>query len=158
MRPNLDEAERRMRQNVASKPRPRLDPAASFRFTGLGAVAVLFALCFLVLLIAAWTGWTALADAAFVSGCGLVAFYTRLSGLRVVVICPPLVFFAGCVCAAVLTAPDRLVALEDILITLGSGAPWLVTGTVLVIVIAFGRGFRVRMTGLKHLLDRLLSR
>ncbi len=147
-----------MSQDLASRPRPRLEPAASVRLTGLGAVAALFAVCFGGLLIAAWTGWTAPADAAFVTGCGIVAYYTRPSGLRAVVVSPPLAFFAGCACAEVLTAPDRFVALEQILITLGTGAPWLLTGTALAIIIAFGRGFRLSMTGAKRLLGTLLSR
>jgi hypothetical protein len=138
-----------MSQDLASRPRTRLEPAASLRLTGLGAVAGLFAVSFAALLLAAWTGWIALADAAFVTGCGVVAYYTRLSGLRAVVVAPPLAFFAGCACAELLTAPDHFVALEEILITLGTGAPWLLTGTVLAIIVAFGRGFRLTMTGLR---------
>ena len=56
---------------------------------------MLFAVCFLSLLIAAWTGWGILADVLFVMTCGLVACYTRASGLRAMVVCPPLAFFAG---------------------------------------------------------------
>jgi hypothetical protein len=58
------------------------------------------------------------------------------------VVCPPLAFLAGTVCAQLITAPGGFAAAEGILITLGSSAPWLFTGTVLTIVIAVGRGYR----------------
>ena len=59
-------------------PAPRLEPKASVRLTGRGAIAALFALCFGTQLIAAWTGWGTLAGAAFVCGCGAVTYYTRI--------------------------------------------------------------------------------
>jgi hypothetical protein len=124
-------------------PRPvRLEPAGSFRFTGRGAVVALFGFCFAVLLLAAWTGWRALAGAAFVCGCGVITYHTRTSGLRTVVVCPPLLFLAGSVCAELISAPSTFLAAEGILVTLGTLAPWLFTGTALTIVIAFGRGYR----------------
>jgi len=120
-------------------PRPR---QASITLTGRGAVVALFAACFLGLLIAAWTGWGLFANAEFVMICGLVACYTRASGLRGVVVCPPLAFLAGSVLAQLLTAPDAFSAATGILITLGLSAPWLFTGTALTVVIALGRGWR----------------
>ena len=112
------------------------------RLTGRGAVVALFAACFLSLLIAAWTGWGAFADVMFVMTCGVVACYTRVSGLRAVVVCPPLAFFAGSVLAQMLTAPDTFSAAARILVTLGGSALWLFTGTALVVAIALGRGYR----------------
>jgi hypothetical protein len=106
---------------------------------------VLFAACFLGLLFAAWTGWSAFADVLFVLTCILVACYTRASGLRGLVVCPPLAFCAGSVLAQVLTAPDGFSAAEGILVTLGSSAPWLFTGTALTVAIALGRGYRPRV-------------
>ena len=49
-----------------------------------------------------------LAGAAFVCGCGVVTYYTRTSGLRTMVVTPPLVFLAGCAFAEVLTAARAL--------------------------------------------------
>ena len=120
-------------------PRPRSE---SITLTGRGAVVALFAACFLGLLIAAWTGWGLLADVVFVMASGLVACYTRASGLRKLVVCPPLVFLAGSVLAQLLTAPDAFSVTTGILITLAISAPWLFTGTVLTVVIALGRGWR----------------
>ena len=120
-------------------PRPR---SASITLTGRGAVVALFAACFLGLLIAAWTGWGLFANAEFVMICGLVTCYTRASGLRGVVVCPPLAFLTGSVLAQLLTAPDAFSAATGILITLGLSAPWLFTGTALTVVIALGRGWR----------------
>ena len=124
---------------------PRLEPRASVRLTGRGAIAALFALCFGTQLIAAWTGWGTLAGAAFVCGCGAVTYYTRTSGLRAVVVAPPLLFLAGSACAQLLNAPGTFLAAEGILVTLGTSAPWLFTGTALAVVVAIGRGYRPRM-------------
>src|SRR6516164_3387948 len=124
---------------------PRLEPRASVRLAGRGAIAALFALCSGTQLIAAWTGWGTWAGAAFVCGCGAVTYYTRTSGLRAVVVAPPLLFFAGSAGAQLLTAPGTFLAAEGILVTLGTSAPWLFTGTALAVVVAIGRGYRPRM-------------
>jgi hypothetical protein len=121
---------------------PRLEPRASVRLTGRGALAAMFVLCFVTQLIADWTGWGTLAGAAFVCGCGAVTYYTRTSGLRSVVVAPPLLFLAGATCAELITAPGTFLAAAGILVTLGTTAPWLYTGTALVIVVAIGRGYR----------------
>ena len=131
---------------TAQRP-PRLEPAAAFRLTGRGAIVALLAFCFVTQLFGAWTGWETLAGAAFVCGCGVITYYTRTSGLRAVVVSPPLLFLAGSVGAQIVTAPSAFLALEGILVTLGTLAPWLFTGTALTIVIAFGRGYRPRLAG-----------
>ncbi len=123
---------------AADPPSRRLEPRGVFRLTGRGAIVALFLLCFLSLL----TGWSVLADAAFVCGCGVVTYYTKFAGLRTVVVCPPLIFLAGCVCAKVVTTSGRFALAEGILVTLGTSAPWLFTGTGLTFLIALGRGFR----------------
>jgi hypothetical protein len=122
----------------AGPPSRRLEPKGVFRLTGRGAIVALFLLCFLSQL----TGWSVLADAAFLCGCGVVTYYTKFAGLRTVVVCPPLVFLAGLICAKTLTSSGRFAMAEGILVTLGTSAPWLFTGTGLTIVIALGRGFR----------------
>ncbi len=128
---------------TARTPKPaRPQPRASITLTGRGAVLALFAASSLGLLAAAWTGWSVLADVIFVMTCGVVACYTRVSGLRWVVISPPLAFLTGSVLAQVLTAPDSFLAAEGILVTLGRSALWLFTGTVLTVAIALGRGYR----------------
>jgi hypothetical protein len=129
-------------QKAATQGPSRLQPRGSITLTGRGAVVALFAVCFLSLLIAAWTGWGVFADVMFVMTCGVVTCYTRVSGLRALVVCPPLAFFAGCVLAQLLTAPDTFLAAERILVTLGDSALWLFTGTALVVAIALGRGYR----------------
>ncbi len=123
----------------------RLQPPGSIKLTGRGAVVSLFAACFLSLLFAAWTGWSTFADVMFVMTCGVVTCYTRVSGLRAVVVCPPLAFFTGSVLAQVLTAPDTFSAAAGILVTLAGSALWLFTGTALVVAIALGRGYRPKL-------------
>jgi hypothetical protein len=125
-----------------------LEPQGRVKLTGRGAVVALFVFCFLILPIAAWTGWDTLAGAAFVCGCGLVTCYTKSSGLRTVVVCPPLLFLAGAVCAQALTAAGGFMAAEGVLVMLGTAAPWLFTGTALTVVIAAGRGYRPTLPGM----------
>jgi hypothetical protein len=127
-------------QRTGEPPRPR--PTGSIRLTGRGAVMALVAVCFLSLLLAAVTGWSIVADAVFVMTCGMVACYTRASGLCTLVACPPLAFVAGSLLAQVSTAPDGFSAAAGMLVTLGSSAPWLFTGTALTVMIALGRGWR----------------
>jgi hypothetical protein len=138
-------------QQAGTQRPARLSPSGSVKLTGRGAVVVQFAASFLGLLLAAWTGWSTFADVLFVMTCVLVACYTRVSGLRWVVVCPPLAFCAGSVLAQALTAPDSFSATEGILVTLGSSAPWLFTGTALVVAIALGRGHRPEMPELGSL-------
>jgi hypothetical protein len=142
-------------QKAATQRPSRLQPSGPITLTGRGAVIALFAACFLGLLIAAWTGWSLFADVMFVTACGVVTCYTRFSGLRAVVVCPPLVFFAGSVLAQVLTAPDTFSAAAGILVTLGSSVLWLFTGTALVVAIALGRGYRPEIPRLSHLREAL---
>ncbi len=123
---------------AASRPPRRLEPRGSVRLTGRGAIVALFLLCFLSML----TGWSALACLAFVCGCGGVTYYTKFDGLRTVVVCPPLIFLAGCLCAEAVTASGKFAFAEGVVVTLGTSAPWLFTGTALTIVIALGRGYR----------------
>jgi hypothetical protein len=116
------------------------------RLTGRGAIAALFVMCLLTQLVADWANWGTLAAAAFVCGCGTVTFYTRTSGLRALVVSPPLVFLAGCALAQAMTAPGGLLAAEQTLVTLGTGAPWLFTATVLTVIVAIGRGYHPRLS------------
>jgi len=125
-----------------SQPPPRLESAGPVRLTGRGAIIAMFTLSFLALLMAAWTGWGTLANAAFVCGCGVITCYTRASGLRTVAVSPPLIYLAGCVCAEAATAADPFMAAEGILVTLGTSVLWLCTATALTAVIAVGRGYR----------------
>ncbi len=131
----------------------RLQLPGSVKLTGRGAVVALFAVCFLSLLFAAWTGWSAFADVVFVMTCGVVTCYTRVSGLRAVVVCPPLAFFAGTVLAQVITASDTFSAAAGILVTLADSALWLFTGTALVAAIALGRGYRPKVPAIPPLIN-----
>ena len=142
-------------QKARTQGPPRRQPSGAITLTGRGAVVALFAVCLLGLLITAWTGWSAIADVMFVTICGLVACYTRISGLRWPVVCPPLAFFTGTVLAQILTAPDTFSAAERILVTLGSSAPWLFAGTGLTAAIALGRGYRPETPWLSHLQETL---
>jgi len=126
---------------------PHLRPG-SVKLTGRGAIVVLFAACLLGLLIADWTGWSAVGDALFLMSCGVVAYYTKASGLRNVVVSPPLAFLGGAVCAELITAPDTFSAATGVLVALGSSALWLFTGTGLTLVIALSRGYRPDLSAL----------
>jgi hypothetical protein len=142
-------------RNARTQGPSRRTRSGSITLTGRGAVVALFAACFLSLLIAAWTSWDLLADALFVMTCGLVTCYTRTSGLRGVVLCPPLVFLAGSVLAQAITAADGFSAATGVLVTLGTSAPWLFTGTGLTMAIALGRGWRPELALLANLREAL---
>jgi len=137
-----------VRHPAGTRMPPHLQPRGSVKLTGRGAVVVLFAACLLGLLIADWTGWSAAADALFLMSCGVVAYYTKASGLRNVVVSPPLAFLGGAACAEVITAPDTFSAATGVLVTLGTAAPWLFTGTGLTLVIALSRGYRPDLSAL----------
>ena len=124
----------------AQRPAPRRGPGADIRLTARGAVLGLFAACFLTLLLAAWTGWSALADLAFVAGCAAGAWYTKRGALLAVVVSPPLIFFIACLLVQWLTSTGTIYTLEGIVITLGTSAPWLFLGTALTLGIALFRG------------------
>jgi hypothetical protein len=145
-------------RNAPAQGPSRRTRSGSITLTGRGAAVALFAACFLSLLIAAWTGWDLLADALFVMTCGLVTCYTRPSGLRGVVVCPPLTFLAGSILAQAITAADAFSAAAGILVTLGTSAPWLFTGTGLTVVIALGRGWRPELAGLRQTVRDLRPR
>src|SRR4029077_8010484 len=70
-------------------------PRPGERLTGRGGVLVVFAGCFLGLLVADWANWGELADAVFFMASSLTAYYVRPSGLLPVVVSPPLMFFAA---------------------------------------------------------------
>ena len=141
------------RKKTGTQRPPRLQLPGSLRLTGLGAVVALFAASFLSLLFAAWTGWSAFADVVFVMTCGVVTCYTRVSGLRAVVVCPPLAFFAGTVLAQLITASDTFSAAAGILVTLGGSALWLFTGAALVVAIALVRGYRPKGPAIPPLIN-----
>jgi hypothetical protein len=132
------------RQRAATRPPPtaRLQPAVRLTLTGRGALFTLFGISFLSLLIAAWTGWNTLADAVFMGSCAQVAWHTKPSGLRLLVMWPPLAFLLGSTLAQLLAASGTFAALEQIFVTLAVSAPWLFTGTALTFAIAYGRGYR----------------
>jgi hypothetical protein len=129
-------------QKARTQEPPRRTTGGPVRLTGRGGVVALFATCFAGLLLATATGWAVLADVVFIMTCGLVACYTRPGGLRSVVVCPPLAFCAGSILAQLIVAADTFSALTGILVTLGSSALWLFTGTGLTMAIALGRGWR----------------
>src|SRR6201989_2301379 len=105
-------------RNAPAQGPSRRTRSGSITLTGRGAAVALFAACFLSLLIAAWTGWDLLARALVVIACGLVTCYTRASGLRGVVVCPPLTFLAGSVLAQLITAAGGFVVAVGVLATL----------------------------------------
>jgi hypothetical protein len=125
-----------VRQWVAGRVAAR--PAV--QLTARGAVLGLFAACFLTLLLADWTGWSALADVAFVAGGAAAAWYTKPGALLPLVVSPPVIFFCACVCAELLTASGLFAIATGILITLGTASPWLFTGTALIFAVALTRG------------------
>lgn len=113
---------------------------AAFRLTARGSVIGLFAACFLTLLFASATGWSALPDMAFVGGCAAGAWYTKRGALLPLAVSPPLIFFLACLSVQWLTTSDGLTMLTGIFVTLGTSAPWMFLGTALTVAIGLYRG------------------
>jgi len=118
------------------------------RLTGRGGVLVVFAGCFLGLLVADWANWGELADAVFFMASSLTAYYVRPSGLLPVVVSPPLLFFAACVLEKALISAGLLAAFSGTVVALASSAGWLLAGTGLTILIALLRGLRSEVRAL----------
>ncbi len=118
------------------------------RLTGRGGVLVVFAGCFLGLLVADWANWGELAGAVFFMASSLTAYYVRPSGLLPVVVSPPLLFFAACVLEKALISAGLLAAFSGTVVALASSAGWLFAGTGLTILIALLRGLRSEVRAL----------
>lgn len=129
---------------VAPRTRPRLVPRAgqepNVRLTGRGGVVVMFAACFLGLLIADWANWEELADAVFFMASSLTAYYVRPGSLLPVAVSPPLLFFGAMALEKLAIASGTLAAAEGTLVMLAGAAPWLFAGTALTVGIALLRG------------------
>jgi hypothetical protein len=110
------------------------------RLTARGALLGLFVGCFLTQLLADCTGWSAVADIAFIGGCGAASWYTKRGALLAIAVSPPLIFFIACVFAEWLTASGTFSTLEGIFVTLGTAAPWLFLGSALSLVVTICRG------------------
>jgi hypothetical protein len=76
-----------------------------------------------------------------VAACVLAAWYVKLGHLLVAVVTPPLLFAIAVVCVKAATSNGTVTATtEGTLLALGSSAPWLFGGTVLALLIVWGRG------------------
>lgn len=115
-------------------------PAAEGWLTGRLGVLVIFAACFLGLLVADWAHWSELADAVFFMASTLTAYYVRPSGLLPVVVSPPLLFFVACAVEKTLTSSGPAAAFDATVTALAGAAGWLFAGTGLTVVIALLRG------------------
>jgi hypothetical protein len=122
------------------KPVLRAVQQPEVRLTARGAVLGLFALCFLSLLFAELTGWSAVGDLGFVGGCVAAGWYTKRGSLLAVTISPPLIYFAACLITEWLTSSETFTLLEGIFVTLGTSAPWLFTGSAVTLAIGLWRG------------------
>jgi hypothetical protein len=125
---------------VEFKPVLRAVQQPEVRLTARGAVLGLFALCFLSLLLAELTGWSAVGDLGFVGGCAAAGWYTKRGSLLAITISPPVIYFAACLITEWLTSSGTFILLEGMFVTLGTSAPWLFTGTVVTVVIGLWRG------------------
>jgi hypothetical protein len=110
------------------------------RLTARGALLGLFVACFLALLFAQATGWSAIPDLVFVGGCGGGAWYTKRGAQLPLAVSPPVIFFLACLLVQWLTTSGFIPLLTGIFVTLGSAAPWLFAGTALTVLIGLCRG------------------
>jgi hypothetical protein len=112
------------------------------RLTCRGALAGMFAVFFLGLLISGGLGWMWLAGAAFLAGCTAAAWYTNTRDLLAVAVSPPLVFACALLAEQLLTAGRHVMSslAEGSLLTLAGVAPWLFAGVAVNLAVAVRRG------------------
>jgi len=114
--------------------------------TARGAVVAMFSLFFLGMLAADWLHLGSLIGLSFVAGCVLAARYTKRDGLLAAVVAPPLIFMIALAGTQTMSAhADTLrrtltYAIEGIVLTLASVAPWLFGGVILGVVVAMSGG------------------
>jgi len=114
--------------------------------TARGAVVAMFSLFFLGMLAADWLHLGSLIGLSFVAGCVLAARYTKRDGLLTAVVAPPLIFMIALAGTQTMSAhADTLrrtltSAIEGIVLTLASVAPWLFGGVILGVVVAVFAG------------------
>ena len=97
---------------------------------------------FIGVLAADWLHWGVLAGLSFLGGSAAAAWHTKQRDLLTVAVSPPLLFFLVVICVKALTAAgnELLSTLEGTALTLANVAPWLFTGVVLSLLIAWFRG------------------
>jgi hypothetical protein len=112
------------------------------RLTGRGAIAGMLLVFFVGVLVADWLHWGVLAGLSFVAGSAAAAWYTKQRDLLTVAVSPPLLFFIVVICVKALTAAgnELLSTVEGTALTLANVAPWLFTGVVLSLLVAWFRG------------------
>jgi len=131
------------------KPEPRVErppgtaaDRAGARMTARGAVVAMLSLFFVGMLAAGWLHLGSLIGLSFVAGCVLAARYTKRDGLLTAVVTPPLIFMIALAGTQTMSAhADTLrrtltSAIEGIVLTLASVAPWLFGGVILGLVVA----------------------
>lgn len=125
--------------------RPTATTARS-RLTARGAVLVIFAVCLVTCLIAAWLHADVVAGVGFVAAAILAPVYARRDALLHIVISAPVLFLLAEILTQVLTAQgsssrgSMMSVLEGTLLTLADVAPWLFAGTVACVALAMMRG------------------
>jgi len=115
---------------------------------------------FIGVLAADWLHWSPLADASFLLGSAAAAWYTKQRDLLTVAVSPPLLFFIVVLGVKALTATGNtaLSMVEGTALTLANVAPWLFTGVVLSLLIAWLRGLPRCVADLRRELRPELAR
>jgi len=111
-------------------------------------VVVVFATCFLGLLIADWANWPELADAVFFMASSLTVYYVRPGSLLPVVVSPPLLFLAAGVVMSAITSSGMLAGLEGLVVTLAGAAWWMLAGMAATVAIGAFRGLHTEVRAL----------
>ncbi|GAA3442205.1 DUF6542 domain-containing protein [Planomonospora venezuelensis] len=118
--------------------------ASGIRLTARGAVAFVLAVTLTGSLLHALLGLPAAVGLAFVAGCAGAVLLVNPRDLLSLVVSPPLIFFSAALVAEALralSAPSPVQAFGLGMFTaLSGGAPWLFTGSALVLVVAWRRG------------------
>jgi hypothetical protein len=135
-------AQAAVRQSFPVRPAP----APRSYVTARGALAAVFPLFLLSILIAGWLDLGIVTGLSYVAVCVLVPYVASRRALLQVVVAPPAIFVIALIVTQVLTAQGTsrhgraLSVLEGTALTLAATAPWLLIGTALCVVVAIRRG------------------
>lgn len=135
--------------------------SASARLTSRGAIAILFVVSLLGILISDWFDQSWACGLMFVIGCVAVCLWVRPSDTPMLAVAPPLVYFVALLAVELFTGlmsgKFLQVAAIGIALNLSAGLFWLLGGTALSVLILWFRGlpaawaeFRADLRGERH--------
>jgi hypothetical protein len=132
------------RRSQGSRTRHAPPQSGSARLTARGAIAILFGVSLVGVIIATWFDQPWACGLVFVIGCLVASLWVRPSDTYLLVVAPPLVYFLALLIVeafdGITSGKFLQVAAIGVVLNLSSVLFWLLGGTLLAIVILWIRG------------------